>query len=796
MPFFKNGFFTMRAALLAGLVLLASLATAHAQAPEATSPFEARVADARAAMMADPAAALRIANEAEALLPVESAPIERATAEWLQGEALNRMNRVDEAIPVLDRALATAAEFAPNSKLQADLMKARAGSARLQGDYAQALSNFQGAHNIYQALEEHRSQAMVLQEIGSIYADARSFERALDYYTQARETYGGDQSIDLSLLNNIADVRREMGAYAEAEAGYRQALTIAEEMDSPYLRAWILTNIAAVQIAQNRPQAADASARAGLRFSVQEAGWEPFLWGVRAEAAFASGQTQRAADFMARAFAGQDLTQTTMPFRDFHNSAHRIYAALGNNRLALRHLEAYKRLDDEARNVAASANMALMGAQFDFANQELQISQLRTETLEAEARQRSLIFFGALAIALIVLGALGYGYWSMRKSRNRVRAANEQLHTSNVALEKALKAKSEFLATTSHEIRTPLNGILGMTQVMLQDPKVDGAVRERVQIVHGAGESMRAIVDDILDVAKMETGNLTVQCTPLDPRNALEDVCRFWRVNAEAKGLKFEADLEASAPVVADEQRLRQVMFNLLSNAVKFTERGLIRVSALRGEDTLEIRVEDTGEGIPPDQFEAIFEPFHQVNGSTTRQHSGTGLGLSICRNLSRAMDGEVSVESAPGVGSTFTLRLRLQQGGTGEMPTAGATTGDTLVVKSNPFVKCLYEACAGEGAFLVETLDEAFAALDIVKYRRVVVTAASLGLDPAEAMGALMKLREAGANTKLIVLIGDSPHLTGPAARLCGADAALEGEIDVGLVVTALEQFAMAEAA
>ncbi|MBC7768920.1 MAG: tetratricopeptide repeat protein [Phycisphaerales bacterium] len=796
MTFFENGLFTMRAVLFAGFALFASMGAAYAQAPDATSPFEARIAEARSAMMADPAAALRIANDAEALLPAEGAPIDHATAEWLQGEALNRMNREQEAILVLDRALETAAEFAPNTKLHADLMKARAGSARLQGDYAQALASFQGAHNIYQALEERRSQAMVLQEIGSIYADARSFQRALDYYTQARETYGGDQSIDLSLLNNIADVRREMGAFAEAEAGYRQALTIAEEMDSPYLRAWILTNIAAVEIAQNRPRQADASARAGLRFSVQEAGWEPFLWGVRGEAAFASGDAQRAADFMARAFEGQDLTQTTMPFRDFHSSAHRIYVALGNQRLALRHLEAFKRLDDEARDVAASANLALMGAQFDFANQELQISQLRTQTLEAEARQRSLIFFGAFAIALIVLGALGYGYWSMRKSRNRVRAANEQLHVSNVALEKALKAKSEFLATTSHEIRTPLNGILGMTQVMLQDPKVEGAIRERVQVVHGAGESMRAIVDDILDVAKMETGNLTVQCIPLDPKNALEDVCRFWRMNAEAKGLAFEVDLNACAPVVADEQRLRQVMFNLLSNAVKFTERGVIRVCAMQTQDALEIRVEDTGEGIPTDQFEAIFEPFHQVNGSTTRQHSGTGLGLSICRNLSRAMDGEVTVESASGVGSTFTFRLRLEPGATAKAAAAATTVDDTLVVEANPFVKCLYEACAGEGARLVETLDQAFAALETARYRRVVVSASSLGCDPAETMGALMRLRETAAGAKLIVLIGDSPHLTAPAARLCGADAALEGEIDVTLVVTAIEQFPVAEAA
>ncbi|MBK6705503.1 MAG: hypothetical protein IPG56_18235 [Caulobacteraceae bacterium] len=253
-------------------------------------------------------------------------------------------------------------------------------------------------------------------------------------------------------------------------------------------------------------------------------------------AAYARGDSIRAAELILRTFQGEDLSATTVPFRDFHRSAHEIYSALGNERLALRHLEAFKRLDDEARDVAANANMALMGAQFDFASQELQISQLRTQPLEAEARQRTLIFFGALAIAMVILGALGYGYVSMRKSRNQVQAANDQLNETNVALGKALKAKSEFLATTSHEIRTPLNGILGMTQVMLQDAKIAADIRERVQVVHGAGESMRAIVDDILDVAKMETGKITVAAEPFNPAPTLEDVSRLWRHNAEAKG--------------------------------------------------------------------------------------------------------------------------------------------------------------------------------------------------------------------------------------------------------------------
>jgi signal transduction histidine kinase len=782
LPSFVNGLFTMRVVLAAGFIFIAALAPAYAQ--ESASPFEARIAEARSAMMADPATALNLANEAEALAGQNR--VEWLTAQWLQGEALNRLNRPQEAAPILDAALEGAGEVAPNTKLHGDLMMARAGAARAQGEYAIALTNFQGAHDIFAQLGEPRSQSMTLLQIGSIYTDAHDYRRALEYYQRAGEVYAGDPSVDLSRFNNIANARRELGDLAEAEAGFRQALAIAEQMGSSMLRARILSNIAEVQIAQGRVREADATARAGLQLRAE--GWTQFLWGVRARAAFARGDRARAAELIARTFAGEDLSATTMPFRDFHRSAHQIYAALGDERLALRHLEAFKRLDDEARDVAASANMALMGAQFDFANQELQISQLRTETLESQARQRTLIFFGAIAIAVIILGALGYGYWSMRKSRNQVRAVNAQLNTSNVALEKALKAKSEFLATTSHEIRTPLNGILGMTQIMLQDARIAPDVRERVEIVHGAGETMRAIVDDILDVAKMETGKLTVAAEPFNPRPTLEDACRLWRINAEAKGVVFEADLaDCPARIVADEQRLRQIVFNLMSNSVKFTDAGRVALKVRQDAEAFVIEVADTGIGIPAEQIEDVFTPFHQVNGGTTRKHGGTGLGLSICRNLSRAMGGDVSAASTVGEGSTFTLRLPL--------PATSADEGDAavpandvdesrvvLAVEPNPFHLCLLEAfCLDQGRTVrgVATIGDAVAALQAMPAHVIVVSAATLPSGLGEAMGALMELRQAAPTARVVLHLGEDAPIESAAARLCGIDEVLEGPFD-----------------
>jgi signal transduction histidine kinase len=763
----------MRNSCLTFAFLVAFLAPAYAE-----DQFEAQIASAQQAMMSDPAAALALAEAAQDMAGAD--PVRQATAQWLEGEALNRLNRPLEAAPILDQALDMVAAAAPGSKLQGDLLMARARAAKSEGDYQVALENFQHAHDAFAGLGEARSQAMAIMEIGSIYTDAGSFARALQYYERAGAVYAGDAPVDLSRLNNVANAFRQLGRLEEAENGFREALTIAEQMGSPMLRARILTNIAEVQVRRGRISEAEQTIEAALRLNAE--GWAPFLWGVRAHAASAQGDLTRAARFIGQAFADADLASTTMPYREVHRLAYEVFNATGETSLSLRHLEAFKRLDDEARDVMASANMALMGAQFDFANQELEIAQLRAATLEAEARQRTLLFVSALIVALIVLAALGYGYGSMRRSRNRVQKINAQLNETNVALEKALKAKSEFLATTSHEIRTPLNGILGMTQVMLQDAAINPDLRERVAIVHGAGETMRAIVDDILDAAKIESGGLTVAAEPFNPGPAIEDVARLWRINAEAKGLSFELDLSACPPrLVGDEQRLRQIVFNLLSNAVKFTEAGQVSLRARREEGSLLIDVADTGMGIPDDELEAIFAAFHQVNSTTTRTYSGTGLGLSISRNLSRALGGDIAVASTLGAGSTFTLRLPVPADNVAN-PGAGPAGADVLAVEPNFFNRCLLEAfCAESGrTFLaVEDLEAATQALQTQSVELAYVTANALSSAPDGAMSSLLALREAAGTARLVVWIEDASVLQEPLARLCGADAVLTGPFD-----------------
>ncbi len=316
-------------------------------------------------------------------------------------------------------------------------------------------------------------------------------------------------------------------------------------------------------------------------------------------------------------------------------------------------------MDEKARTLAASTNAALMTAKFDFANQNARIATLKSGQLRRDvaltklrARQSTVIFSSLLALLAVVLVFLFVYLRSIRRSRNDVLRANEQLAQSNVELEDALHAKSQFLATTSHEIRTPLNGILGMTQVILADRGVGGVVRDRIALVDAAGRAMRTLVDDILDFAKMDSGAVRLDAAPVDLRTMMPDLVSLWRVQAQDKGIALTLSLTGvEAPLQTDAARLRQVVSNLLSNAVKFTAAGEVSVDvhAETGSDgpMVVIAVTDTGIGIPPAAFETIFEPFRQLDTSTTRQFGGTGLGLAISRHLARVLGGDITVAAS-----------------------------------------------------------------------------------------------------------------------------------------------------
>jgi signal transduction histidine kinase/tetratricopeptide (TPR) repeat protein len=661
--------------------------------PQEWAEFDRLVANAQTVTMAQPNIGLKEARRAAAIA-VRHKQDPRydqaaATALWLEAEALTRTSRIAEA----RIAVTTASRFAANdskiTKLDGDLALSRARIAESAGDFATALKNYQRAHAIFGQLGIARSQSLALLGLGDLYEKARDFDREIRYYREAAQVYSGDPAIALAAANNLGFAYEQMGRYREAIPRFEHALDIATLLKSPLLQANILNNLAfSYARTQKLAEAQRAADRALMLIGKKNPGEDTRLaWSAKAEVEYRRGDFHAAAADLQQAFRGVDLRTTTPAFRDMHEIAYLVYRAKGDLALAMAHFEALKRLDDQGRSLAASANLALLGAQFDFARQDLEIEHLKSAELQRDIRLRksqaeiqAVVFASILFTVILLLAWIAWRHALVKRHRNDIAEKNtelvktlserdieierrgaveSQLRLAMRAAQQASRAKSHFLANMSHELRTPLNAIIGFSELMHGGHMKAEKSREYAGDIAEGGRHLLAVLNNVLDMARIEAGKVELEDRLVSIGQVVDHALSVLGGPDAHKGKEVRSSGDGDILVRIDEVRLRQAIINLVSNAEKFTGAGgLIEIRIERVPDGVDIVVQDNGEGIPAEKLPMIMEPFGQAESSYARSHGGVGLGLPIVKSLVELHGGRFTIQSEYGHGTIARMHL------------------------------------------------------------------------------------------------------------------------------------------
>jgi len=248
----------------------------------------------------------------------------------------------------------------------------------------------------------------------------------------------------------------------------------------------------------------------------------------------------------------------------------------------------------------------------------------------------------------------------IKDTLEKLKLSNEQLKEASIIAQQANKMKSEFLANMSHEMRTPMNAVLGFTELLMAEED-NPEKRKYLSTIYKSGEHLLNLINDVLDLSKIESGKLETFKVPYSPRELLKNLVETYIPLASSKELHLAYNIDEAIPeyLLGDELRIRQILTNLISNAIKFTETGYVTIRAINGETTIDYIVKDTGIGISEKDFKRIFEPFTQLDGTMSRKYGGTGLGLTITKRLVELLEGELFIKSSPGKGTEITIRLK-----------------------------------------------------------------------------------------------------------------------------------------
>ncbi|WP_404375794.1 response regulator [Vreelandella aquamarina] len=393
--------------------------------------------------------------------------------------------------------------------------------------------------------------------------------------------------------------------------------------------------------------------------------------------------------------------------------------------------------------------------------------QADRRSLDTLIRATLILVSLTMLAGLLLLIQLRHQRKALELRQQKLKIANEQLESARHKAEEASQAKSDFMAVMSHEIRTPLNGIVGITDLLEDEVVTSATGREYLSTLRDSTHALSTVINDILDYSRIAAGKLSLSPRPFLLDTFLTTLCRSYQLRARGSQVAFHCKhLDSLGVVLADPDRLRQVLMNLLNNAFKFTDQGsvVLEVSPERQDEgtlLLTFLVSDTGCGMSAEQQEKLFQPFSQVDTSLSRQREGTGLGLVICQQLVKAMGGDIQLTSTPNEGSCFYFTLSLPRA---ELPSAEPLSSDTaakqaniLVVEDNAINQMLIRKQLSKLGHRVEIAEDGQQGVDKAAEKHFDIILMDMQMPVMDGLEATQTLRARGNTTPILAMTANA---------------------------------------
>ncbi|MEI6889664.1 MAG: ATP-binding protein [Bacteroidales bacterium] len=581
-------------------------------------------------------------------------------------KSLNRLGLIyhslkenTKALDYFQRSLQLARESGDKIALQ-DVMINRGEFYQKQNDFIKALDYFNQALKINQDIGNKTGCATALNSIGFVYRRQKDFVKAHQYCEEAVKYYesAGNKLKMANELEDIGDMYRQQGEYNKSLEYLFRALKLQKGLNDKKSQSYNYGVIAFTYYLV-------ATDRNKTILNKLFAGNKP-------------AAIKRSLTYVDSSVAIQKELGDLYLLQDTYISTSQCLEQIGDYKGALEFYKNYIAIRDSVFNLEKDKKLTQLSMKYEFdkksATDSLQhaiennLNQLRLQ------KQKTFTYAGFIGMALVafLLFFVFKNYNNQRKSNLSLQAAQKEILEQKERAVQSERFKQQFLANMSHEIRTPMNAVMGMTNLLIdKNPRADQ--QHYLEGIRKSSDILLHIINDILDLSKIESGKMELEKTDFSLHQTLEQILTTLRHKADEKGLHLLSEIDGSIPdvLIGDPVRLNQIILNLAGNAIKFTEKGSvhIKVALASGDPSTMMNVRfsviDTGIGIPKDKLETVFESFKQANSSDTRKYGGTGLGLSISRQLVELHGGEIKIESEEGAGTTFSFALNFETGST-----------------------------------------------------------------------------------------------------------------------------------